>query len=178
MNLVLESDRLYMREFRLEDAELMMEMESDPEVHKFLGKQPVKNVEELKTYINGVLNQYESNGIGRFNTFLKDTNEYVGWVGLKVEKHIRDFEYYDLGYRFARKHWGKGYATEGSKIWLAYGFKTMQWQTINAAAEVAHIKSNHVLQKIGMRNTEQFEFEGELCNWYEMNKNEFLNNQK
>jgi ribosomal-protein-alanine N-acetyltransferase len=174
MNLVLESERMCMREFRLEDAELMMEMESDPEVHKFLGNQPVKHVDELKGYIQGVINQYQENGIGRFNTFLKETDEYLGWVGLKVEKQVRDFEYYDLGYRFARKHWGKGYATEGSRIWLDYGFNELKWNTINGAAEVAHTASNHVLKKLGMRNTEQFEFEGELCNWYEIKRDEYV----
>ncbi|MGB0431942.1 MAG: GNAT family N-acetyltransferase [Bacteroidia bacterium] len=172
-HLVLETDRLYMRVFKKEDAKSMFEMDSDPLVHKYLGNKPYTDIAQVYKYIDWVRSQYIQNGIGRFSAFLKGTNEFIGWSGLKIESEIRDYTYNDLGYRFLQIHWGKGYATETAKAWLKYGFNELKLEKIDAAADVDNIGSNKVLQKIGMKKTEQFMFEGELCNWYEMAKSEY-----
>jgi len=94
---------------------------------------------------------------------------------LKYEKELRkDLNYYDLGYRLKRKYWGKGIATETALESLKYGFTVLNLKEICAAADVENIASNLILQKIGLKFIENFEFDGAKCNWYKIEKTDWL----
>jgi ribosomal-protein-alanine N-acetyltransferase len=82
-------------------------------------------------------------------------------------------DYYDLGYRLRRKYWGQGIATETSQAALDYGFETLGLEEVFAGAHVENIGSNKVLQKVGLRLIEVFEFDGDPHNWYGINKSEW-----
>ena len=73
MNLVIETERLLMREFLPSDADAFFEMDKNPEVHKYLWNKPVTTIEEVYESINMVRQQYLDNKIGRFSTILKET---------------------------------------------------------------------------------------------------------
>ena len=179
MKLFIETDRLVMREMIEEDAKELFELDSDPKVHKYLGNKPVKNLEQSIEILKNVLQQYKDFGIGRWAVIDKKTNDFIGWSGLKFEKMlVKDKrDYYDLGYRFKRKYWGKGIASETAIESLKYGFKTMNLKEICAAAQVENIASNKILKKVGMKYIEQFDFEGAKCNWYKIEKSDWLNQQ-
>ena len=84
--------------------------------------------------------QYEKYGIGRGAVIDKKSNEFLGWTGLKYETKVRkSFNYYDLGYRFKKKYWGQGIATETAEASLKYGFDTLGLNKICAAVEVNHM---------------------------------------
>lgn len=167
MNVNIETKRLILRPVTIDDDKDMFEMDSNPNVHKFLGKNPVKSIEQSREMIRSILKQYEEFGIGRLAVIKKDTNEFLGWSGLKYETKVREeFSYYDLGYRFKEKHWGNGYATESALGALKYGFKDLELKEIGAAAEANHSVSNHILKKVGMQPSGTFIFENILCNWY------------
>jgi len=170
----IETDRLIMRPFELSDAEALFEMESLPEVYKYLGMEPMKDVNGVKKYIEWIQSQYRDNGIGRSVVVLKENNKVIGWSGLKLEKEIRDFHYYDIGYRFHPDYWGKGIATESAQASLKFGFEKMGYSEICAAADAKNIASNKILEKIGLKRGEQFQFESTLCNWYSLNQRDFL----
>ena len=85
MNLVLETDRLIMREMRHKDAEALFEMDSNPNVHKYLWNKPFTTIEEIHNYIEMVRSQYERNNIGRFSTILKETGESRDQDNLRKE---------------------------------------------------------------------------------------------
>jgi len=122
-----------------------------------------------------VRNQYDQYGIGRWAVIDKATQDFVGWSGLKFETTVRDdMDYYDLGYRLRRKYWGQGIATETSLAALKYGFETLELEKIFAGAHVDNIGSNKVLQKVGLRLIEVFEFDGDEHNWYGISKSEWL----
>lgn len=72
------------------------------------------------------------NGIGRWVVILKETNEFIGWSGLKLNRDfINNYQnLYEIGYRFIQKHWEKGYGTESSTAFIDYGFKEMKVDTI------------------------------------------------
>jgi [ribosomal protein S5]-alanine N-acetyltransferase len=171
MNLILETDRLLMREFLFEDANALFEMDNNPKVHEFLGNNPVSTIDQVNEYIENVRNQYIKNGIGRFSILLKETNEVIGWAGLKfiTEPENNHVNFYDIGYRLQEKYWRKGYALEAAKAWLDYGFNAMNIKTMYASAQVDNLGSNAILQKIGMQQNGQFYYDDLLCNWYEMN---------
>ena len=173
MNLILETDRLLLRPLDFSDAEGMFRLDSNANVHKYLGNNPVKSIEESNHYIENVRNQYLQNGTGRFAVILKDTHEFIGWCGIKfiTEPENNHVNFYEIGYRLTEKHWGKGYGYESAKAWLDYGFEKMNIKTIYASAHADNVRSNRILRKIGMLQTEQYYYENLLCNWYEMENN-------
>jgi ribosomal-protein-alanine N-acetyltransferase len=163
----IETKRLILRPVTEADAQDFFELDSNPEVHRFLGNKPVKTIAESESMITAILEQYKKFNLGRLAVILKDTNEFIGWSGLKYEQNLRkEFNYYDLGYRFKQQYWGKSYATETALASLCYGFKDLKLQEINAAADIDHIASNTILKKIGMQPSGTFEYEDDLCNWY------------
>ena len=169
MNTKHETKRLYLRPITIEDAKDFFEMDSNPNVHKFLGNNPVRSIEESASKIEGVLQQYKDFGIGRLAMIKKDTGEFVGWSGLKYECELRkEFNYYDIGYRLKENFWGHGYATEAAIASLDFGFNNLKLKEICGAAHVNHVVSNHILKKIGLHPSGTFEFEGDLCNWYSL----------
>ncbi len=174
MNTFVETDRFFLREILEKDVEGLFALDSDPEVHRYLGEHPVKNRQQVEEIIAYVRRQYEVNGIGRWAIIDKKSHEFVGWTGLKYEEEVRkEAPYYDLGYRLRREFWGRGIATETALASLEYGFRQMKLKKICAAAHVDNIGSNRVLSKVGMQLLSPFEFEGEMHNWYELDKSDW-----
>lgn len=172
MNLILETNRLLLRELQLSDAEAFFAMDSNPKVHKYLWNKPVQKMEETIEIIEYVRKQYIENGIGRFAMISKENNEFIGWSGLKfnTEPVNNKTNFYDIGYRLDEKFWGKGYASETSFAWLDYAFQALKIKTIEAAAHSDNAASNRILQKIGMQMTEQYLEDGVSWNWYQLEK--------
>lgn len=165
----LQSERLYYREFIPSDDVLMFALDSNPEVHTYLGNNPVTDISQAREYITSVINQYKTNGIGRMAAFIKDTNEFIGWGGLKLEHNVNGREqFYDIGYRLLPKFWGKGYATESAKFFINYGFNTLNIPVINATALRANAGSCNALVKSGLTETEIFDYKGEEAVWFEI----------
>lgn len=165
----IETERLYMRRLVPSDVQGMFELDSNPEVHRFLGNTPVTTLEQSAGWIENIMEQYKTNGTGRWAVLLKETGEFLGWAGIKLERNVngRD-KFYDLGYRFIEKHWGKGYATEAAKAFVDYAFKVMDLPVLNAYADAAHTASRNVLEKAGLQFVEVFDYEGVEEVWYEI----------
>jgi [ribosomal protein S5]-alanine N-acetyltransferase len=177
MDLILETERLLMREMRHEDAEALLEMDSNPNVHKYLWQKPFTTIEEIHNYIDLVRNQYITNKIGRFSTIIKDTNELIGWTGIKyIDDHVENgnTNFYDYGYRLNEKFWNKGFASEATKAWFDHGFNEMKIETMHAYTHAENGASNHILEKHGMQFMEDYTAEdGINWKWWQMN-NRFL----
>lgn len=175
MQIKLETDRLWMREIEPADAGGLFELDSNPSVHRYLGNQPVETMEAIDRIIAHIRQQYAEHGIARWAVLLKETNEFIGWAGLKwMTEPIRGrSNYYDLGYRLIESHWGKGYATEASLALLQYAFEQLNIETVSAIADIENRGSNRVLQKIGMTCTGQFLLDGIQHNWYDIQCNDF-----
>jgi RimJ/RimL family protein N-acetyltransferase len=151
------------------DAEGIFELDSNPEVHRYLGNDPVTSREQCHAAIAHIMGQYERNGIGRWAVILKETEEFIGWAGLKLESNVNGHEqFYDLGYRFIQKHWGKGYASEAAQAWVDYGFNVMKLEKINAFIDADNVASRKVIEKVGLKFIETFDYEGTEETWYEM----------
>jgi ribosomal-protein-alanine N-acetyltransferase len=180
MNFYLETDRLILREFLESDADGMFELDSNPLVHQYLGNNPIKSKQQAEEIIQFIQKQYKDLGIGRFAVIEKSSGDFIGWSGLKLNTGEKEAlngkkDFVDIGYRFIPKYWGKGYATESSITALKFGFETMNYSVIHAAAEVNNIASNKVLQKIGLKFVNQFLYSEALCNWYELKKEDYGN---
>lgn len=149
MNRTIETERLLLREILPSDAEGMFLLDSNPNVHEFLGKQPVISIEESRKYITNIRKQYLENGIGRYAVILKETNAFIGWCGIKfiTEPENGHVNFYEIGYRFIENYWGKGYGYEAAKAWLNYGFNTMNITTMYASANIENVGSRRILEK-------------------------------
>jgi ribosomal-protein-alanine N-acetyltransferase len=177
MKIFAETDSLLLREIVESDAKDLFELDSNPDVHRYLGNKPIKTLAEIEEIISYIRKQYHDNGIGRWAVVDKKTREFIGWSGLKHETKLRkDFHYYDLGYRLKPKFWGKGIATETAFLSLNYGFSEMKLSHIYACAHVENIGSNKVLKKVGFQFLEAFKYEDMLLNWYEFDSKNFTAN--
>jgi len=163
----LESERFILRPFRHTDEEGLFALDSDPEVMKYLGGVQVQHREDIRNQIQHVHNQYAEYGIGRLVITDKKTGDFIGWAGLRYERDIRpDQPYYDVGYRILRKYWGQGIATETARESIRHGLEDLGLSALHACADVNHVVSNHVLQKVGMQWVEQFVYDEIQHNWY------------
>jgi [ribosomal protein S5]-alanine N-acetyltransferase len=179
MKPIVETERLILRELLAKDAEAMFAMDCDPDVHKFLGNNPIQKIEETIKTIEMVRQQYLDNGIGRWAMIEKSSGEFVGWTGLKfmkepINNHIN---FYETGYRLAQKHWNKGYATESTKAALHYAFEQLNTKEVFGITHVDNIKSRRALEKSGLKFIEQFvwhDWDNLPCNWHKITKNEWL----
>lgn len=180
MKIHIETERLILRELNFNDIDDMFEMDSDPEVHKYLPQSLNQNKDDAKEVIIFIRKQYENNGIGRWAVVDKFTNECLGWCGLKyyrepINNHVNIYEH---GYRFKQKHWGKGYATESSIAVLNWGFKNLKIDSVYAITHPENENSMHVLKKLGFEFKELFYYDfidNEECTWFELTKENWYN---
>ena len=172
-NAIIIGERIYLRPISLNDLEIMYEMDSDPDVNIFLGNNPVTDLNEMKGIIELIIQQYKmNNGVGRLAVIEKETENFLGWSGLKyhIVKLNDKINIYELGYRFLKKYWGKGFATEAAFLSLDYGFKQLQLDEIYACADIRHDSSNKVLSKIGMEIIDTFDYDKMPHYFYVINK--------
>lgn len=171
------TDRLLLGELIPADAEGMFILDSDPEVHRYLGDPVVKDVETSARIIEMVRKQYKDNGVGRWAVLDRISGEFMGWSGLKLEKgsSLVKEPYYDLGYRFIRKFWGKGYATESAFASVSFGFITLKLDEIYAEAEMANKASLNVISKCRFRHLLTYDDEGYQVGRFRLRKEKWQN---
>lgn len=152
MLIVLETPRLILGEFTEHDVSLILELNSDPDIVKYV-HEPVLTTEEQakKILIDIILPQYKNN-LGRWATYTKSSNEFIGWCGLKYRPELDEM---DLGYRLKKTAWGKGYATEAAKHTLDHGLNKLDLSIITGRAHIENLASIKVLEKIGMQFSTQ-----------------------
>lgn len=148
IHVVIETERLVLRTFTENDAQLIYDLNLDPDVTRYTGD-PVKDLDHARKVLERViLPQYALYNHGRWAVHTKPGLEFIGWCGLKTRPE-RDNEI-DLGYRFLKSSWGNGYATEAAYACLKYGFEELGLSRIVGRAMPQNTASLKVLEKIGM----------------------------
>lgn len=170
MSIILQTERLLLREILDTDLEGMFALDNNPNVHRYLGKNPILTIDKSQEYINNIRGQYVTHGIGRYAVILKETNQFIGWCGIKyiTEPENGHVNFHEIGYRFIEDYWGKGYGYESAKAWLDYGFNTMNIKTIYASAHIDNKGSRHILENLGMQAKNEFECNTLPCIWFEL----------
>lgn len=148
-SIILKSTRLYLREFVPSDWENIYQLDSDPEVMKYLTQFAQDIKLDYPKIIERCIAFYKKNpGFGIWAAIEKETEEFIGWFMLKKYKYSDDQE---LGYRLMKKYWGRGYATEMSLKLIEYGFSEKNLSKIVAITHPENIASQKVLKKVGMK---------------------------
>jgi len=173
MKTILETNRLYLRELTKEDAIHFYQINNDQKVIAYTGDSSFDSVEDAQEFLQFYIQQYQDHNMGRWAVCLKETDEVLGWCGLKF--HPEDC-LVDIGYRFYREHWGKGFATEACKACLAYGFKHLDLKRIVAHVHVDNAGSHRVALKSGLIYVKDFIYDGQPAKLYQLRKNEYLSN--
>ncbi len=142
-----ETERLILRPLQYEDTALIVQLNSDPEVMKYIGD-PDDSFENADNFVKKRVDGYaEKEGLGIFVASLKDSEEDIGWFCLK---NLDTTEEIEIGYRLLQAYWGKGYATEGAQYLVNHGFNKLHLQEIVGVTLPSNIPSQKVLEKVGL----------------------------
>jgi RimJ/RimL family protein N-acetyltransferase len=156
VHILLETERLRLRRFTPDDVDLLVELDSDPEVMRYITYgQPTPRESYVNVYMPRWWVIYETQpGCGYFAAERCDTGEFLGWFHLRDDR--LEPEYVELGYRLKRAAWRQGYATEGSRALLAYGFDTLGLERVSARTLRGNVGSRGVMEKCGLRYVGDF----------------------
>jgi RimJ/RimL family protein N-acetyltransferase len=143
----LETSRLRLRPFCLEDLDPLTEIHSDPLVMRYLGGK-TRDREETLLRLEINIRTWQEHGFGMYAVFERTGETMIGRCGLAFLDQTPEIE---VGYMFARAHWGKGYATEAARASLRFGFEVRGFDRIVAVANPENRASRHVIEKLGMR---------------------------
>jgi len=146
--IILETPRLLLRRFTEADAPLVYQLNSDPEVLQYLHEPLLEDEAHARKIIKEIILPQYRHQLGRWATHRKEDGAFIGWCGLKYRPELDEI---DLGYRFSKSYWGKGYATESARHVLEFGFHELRLPTITGRAHVENLASLKVLENIGMR---------------------------
>ena len=166
--ILFETERMYFRQFRAEDAQLLFELDSDPEVMRFISKgQPTPLNRIQNEFIPRFLEYYrQSPPQGFWAANLRRNHEFMGWFHLRPDRiSPREME---LGYRLKRSVWGRGLATEGARALLERALEEWGYARICARTLAGNLASRRVMEKVGLKFEAEF-FYGEnvLPGWTE-----------
>jgi RimJ/RimL family protein N-acetyltransferase len=147
--LIVETERLLIREMVPEDATFILELLNEPSFHEFIGDRGVRSVGDARAYIeNGPLASYARHGHGLYLTLLKDGDVPIGMTGLIKREGLADV---DIGYAFRPQFWSRGYGFEATTAVLAYGRHTLGLKRVVAIVSPENYRSIKVLEKLGLQ---------------------------
>jgi len=168
LEVFLETERLVLRRFMVDDVDNLVELDGDPDVMRFInGGRPTPRAEIENDLLPRFLDYYERfAGYGFWAAVEKSTGRFVGWFHFRPAEGAEPDEI-ELGYRLRKSAWGKGYATEGSRALIDKGFAELGVRRVVASTMVVNVGSRRVMEKAGLRFVRTFhqewpdEIEGE-----------------
>jgi len=156
---ILQTERLILRPWTMNDVEAAFRMYGDPEVTRYLGNTSYESsLETQAVNLEKVIAKYEvlgQEGYGFWAVETQDSGEVVGAgllkpLNLSVGHPPLDEPEVEVGWHFAKEFWGHGYATEMGRELVRYGFETVGLTTIFAIAYPENTRSTRVMDKLGM----------------------------
>ena len=157
MDVFLRTERLELRKFTNDDADLLYELDSDPEVMLYVtGGLPTSRDDIVNDFLPAFLAYYDRyTGFGFWAAIERTTGEFVGWFHLRPAPGDPEDEV-ELGYRLRRAAWGRGYATEGSRALIEKAFTELGVQRVHAETMVVHTASRSVMERAGLRHVRTY----------------------
>jgi RimJ/RimL family protein N-acetyltransferase len=146
---MIETPRLLLRRWRADDVAALTALSAEAAVIEFLpGAMSTAQVEAFIEAQNALCERHQT---CYFAAELKETGELAGFVGLKYQDFDRPFApCYELGWRLASRHWGKGYASEGALAAMRHGFEVLGLDEIVSFTVPENLRSRSVMERLGM----------------------------
>ena len=146
---ILDTERLSLRYFTLDDAEFVLGLLNEPSFHELIGDKGARDLEGARKYLqDGPMASYEQHGFGLFMTTLRDGDVPIGMCGLLQRDNL---DHPDVGFAFKPEFWGRGYATEAAAAVMDWGRREKGLDKIVAVTMQKNVASAAVLERIGLR---------------------------
>ncbi|WP_435353793.1 GNAT family N-acetyltransferase [Emticicia sp. SJ17W-69] len=159
MQILIETERLYLRKLTLEDAPFMLELLNTPTWLQFIGDRNVHSIEDAENYLkNGTLKSYQENGFGFYAVIEKTSGKTIGMCGLIKRDSLPDI---DIGFAFLPHLISKGFGYEAASATLDYALNTLKIKRIIAIVNPDNEKSIGLIKKIGLHFEKMIKFGGE-----------------
>ena len=144
-----ETPRLRLRQWRESDRAPFAALVADPQVMEFL--LPVPTRADSDAMVSRIEARIAENGWGFWAVEHKDSGEFAGFTGLNVPLATLPFSpCVEIGWRFARKWWGQGLASEAARGALQVGFDRLGLDEVVAFTAAGNLRSAAVMNRIGM----------------------------
>ena len=160
--LICQTSRLLVREFTMDDLEPLTAMHLDPEVCRFIG---LRTPEQTRNGLIEWIAAYRSLGFANWAVVLRETGQLIGRCGMTPEEYEGISEP-ELGWTFARAHWGFGYATEAAAAVMKYWFEVLKSHRIISLIDPQNVASQRVAERIGMIFDRQVQWKAKATNLY------------
>ena len=148
MKKILETDRLILREFVLDDAEFIVRLVNSPGWLEFIGDRNIHSLPHAQEYLlNGPIKNYSLHGFGLYMVALKEGGTPIGMCGLLKRDYL---DAADLGFAFLPQYEKQGYATEAAEGAITFSKKSLGLTNLLAIVMPGNIRSIHLLERIGM----------------------------
>ena len=156
----LETERLVLRRLVPADAKRLFELDSDPEVRRFVHADP-PDLDRIRDDVLPRMCAYydDHDDLGFWAAEEKSTRVFLGWFHLRPDAGPKGDGDPEVGYRLRREVWGRGLATEGTRGLVARAFAESETPRVVAATLVVNRASQRVLDKVGFERTEEFFYE-------------------
>lgn len=144
-----ETERLLLRQWTDDDLQSFIKINQDQTVMKYYPS--TLSVSDTINMVARIKNKFKTNGFGLYAVVLKETQQFIGYIGLNTP----DFQAYftpcvEIGWRLAKEYWGQGLAVEGAKKCLELGFNQFNLNEIVSFTAKINTQSERVMQKLGM----------------------------
>jgi [ribosomal protein S5]-alanine N-acetyltransferase len=171
-----QTPRLLIRRFREDDLEGFYELQGDPEATQFIGGPWTR--EKTRQTLDLIIANYAHKDLEWHAVVDRRDGTFLGicWLGPLGErwcKALGSGPHIEVGYRFVRRHWNKGYATEAGRAILAWGFQDLGLQEIVSIVDVKNVASDRVLQKLGLQFQRTFVHDGLTIKFYRLTKEQY-----
>jgi RimJ/RimL family protein N-acetyltransferase len=154
----LTTPRLVLREWRDEDREPFAELNADPRVATFLSR--TLNRAASDGLVDRIVAGWRSDGYGLWAVEGRDDGAFLGFIGLAAPNFEAAFTpCVEVGWRLAPAAWGHGYATEGARAALRFGFEDLDLDEIVSFTVPGNVKSRAVMERLGMTRDPADDFE-------------------
>jgi len=155
---MLETLRLILRGWQPSDLEPFAQMNADPEVMKYFPA-PLSQPESDALVVE-IMSHHQIHRFGVWAVEEKITETFIGFIGLNVPSfHAHFTPTVEVGWRLARPFWGKGYATEGAREAIRYGFEVIKLPEIVSFTAQVNVSSIAVMKRLGMTHQETEDFD-------------------
>ena len=148
-NRILETERLSLREFNLNDAKFTLQLLNTPTWLKFIGDKNVHNIKEAENYLTaGPMTSYKEHGFGLWLVSQKERNKPIGMCGLIKRDYLAEV---DIGFALLPNYAGLGYGYEIASATLTHSRNILQIDKVMAITDVNNASSIKLLNKLGLR---------------------------
>ena len=156
---IAETERLLIRNWRESDLDLFYHINSDDSVMEFFPNR--RNRAESERVMAVIAERIATTGYGFFALEQKSDGQPIGFAGLAVAglEPVLPENTVEVGWRLAKPHWGKGYATESARELLRLGFVERGLEEIVSFAVADNWRSTAVMQRLGMRHDPSRDFD-------------------